>query len=173
MAEKKKTDVDTDDGFVIPEGTFSSSAPQNFPGFPGIWQDGVPIALSDLGLFDKEAAADLVAELGLPLEAAADIEVLGFEEIHGYADPDFKVPPPGGTNDSTVHIGEGGEVIDPNEPPPTADDVVKGATRDELLAEADKLGVEVPDSATKAEIAQALIDAGFSPSSDNGEGEKP
>lgn len=39
--------------------------------------------------------------------------------------------------------------------------IAKLGTKDKLVAAAESLGVEVEESATKAEIAQAFIDAGF------------
>jgi len=94
MARKLK--MSDDGGFVLPEGFASSSEPQNFPGFPGLWTEGEPIALSDLGVEDGNAAEALVAAMGLPFEVAADVEPRGFDVIHGYDKSDYSVPPPGG-----------------------------------------------------------------------------
>lgn len=53
--------------YVLTEGYASSTEPQVFQGFPGRWAEGEPVAVADLGL-TAERAAELVEELGLPLE---------------------------------------------------------------------------------------------------------
>lgn len=53
--------------YMLPDGYASSGEPQVFQGFPGRWAEGKPVAVADLGLTDARAA-ELVAELGLPLE---------------------------------------------------------------------------------------------------------
>lgn len=58
----------TEPGLVLPAKESDTSAPQTFPGFPGVYAPGEPVGLSTLGLDEKEAA-DLIEEMGLPLVA--------------------------------------------------------------------------------------------------------
>lgn len=64
--------------YVLPESAVAGTAAVNFPGFPGSWTPGSPIAAAELvahgGFADEDALAERVAELGLPLE---QVEVTG------------------------------------------------------------------------------------------------
>lgn len=57
---------------MLPETAVAGTAAVNFPGFPGSWTPGQPIAAAELvahgGFADEDAVAEKVAELGLPLE---------------------------------------------------------------------------------------------------------
>ena len=65
--------ANTEAGLVLPVDAVSGTFPHTFPGFPGVFEPGVPVALSALGLSQKDARA-LVKELGLPLkEAQVDV----------------------------------------------------------------------------------------------------
>lgn len=63
---------------MLPESAVAGTAAVNFPGFPGSWTPGQPIAAAELvahgGFADEDELAARVAELGLPLEA---VEVSG------------------------------------------------------------------------------------------------
>lgn len=63
----------TADGFVLTDDVLSSSEPQHFAGFPGLWQAGVPVAAHDLGVDDVDEAWGTIQELGLPLAKAFDV----------------------------------------------------------------------------------------------------
>jgi len=54
-------------GYVLPEEHSSSMSLQVFPGFPGRFMPGEPLALMHMGIDEDEADA-LIAEQGLPLE---------------------------------------------------------------------------------------------------------
>lgn len=62
MAEKKEQVA-----YVLPADASTSSEPQHFGVFPGLFTPGVPVALADLELSPDRAAA-LVKEHNLPLE---------------------------------------------------------------------------------------------------------
>lgn len=54
--------------YLLPVEAASSGGPQVFPGFPGIYEPGVPLDIEHLGGIDEQLADALIAELGLPLE---------------------------------------------------------------------------------------------------------
>ena len=54
---------------VLPAGRSQSMEPQTFPGFPGVFTPGKPVALSDLGLTSAEATS-MIREMWLPLVQA-------------------------------------------------------------------------------------------------------
>lgn len=55
-----------DPALVWPSDEQSSEAAQTFPGFPGVWTQGEPIALSELGLTAEEAE-EMIRDRSLPL----------------------------------------------------------------------------------------------------------
>jgi hypothetical protein len=61
-------------GFVLPVESVSSTEAVTFPGFPGIWLPGEPVALETLGGITMEEAREQIKALDLPLkEAKADV----------------------------------------------------------------------------------------------------
>jgi hypothetical protein len=46
---------------------YTRGAGVHFAGFPGVWEPGRPVAISELGFASADEALDLVDELGLPL----------------------------------------------------------------------------------------------------------
>ena len=68
MAKVKAFELDTEAaGYTGGDGV-------HFGDFPGVWEPGRPIAVSELGFDTDKQARDLVKELGLPLrEVQADL----------------------------------------------------------------------------------------------------
>lgn len=54
-------------GYVLPPEAASSQSLMVFPGFPGRFMPGEPLALGHMGIQEDEADA-IIAELGLPLQ---------------------------------------------------------------------------------------------------------
>lgn len=58
--------------YVLPQEAVAGTDAVTFAGFPGIWTPGEPIAALELvthgGFVDEDELADMVEELGLPLE---------------------------------------------------------------------------------------------------------
>lgn len=57
-------------GYVLPEEGVTALALTTFPGMPGRFEPGVPLAVQHMGIEEEEADA-LIAELELPLEKAS------------------------------------------------------------------------------------------------------
>lgn len=57
-------------GLVLPVDAVSDLETTTFPGFPGTFTPGEPVALADLGFDSEDEAFALVEELQLPLEPA-------------------------------------------------------------------------------------------------------
>ena len=73
------------------DGTFIAEY-QTFPGFPGEWKPGEPVAADDLGL-EGEEAAQLIKNLGLPLRETR-LDEQRATRAGGGADETASAPPP-------------------------------------------------------------------------------
>jgi hypothetical protein len=59
---------ETRPALVLEEGAVSHGEPVHFANFPGLWIEGQPVAVSELGFDDDDAAFARAEELGLPLD---------------------------------------------------------------------------------------------------------
>lgn len=90
MAKVKAFELDT------AAAGYTGSEPVHFGGFPGVWEPGRPIALTELGFDTEKGARDAVKELGLPLrEVAADAAAARMPERpnHAATEPDAAAVP--------------------------------------------------------------------------------
>jgi hypothetical protein len=133
-------------GYVLPEEASAVQDYQTFPGFPGRFFPGTPLSLQQLGLDDEDAADEMLAELGLPLEKVSMSE----EEAEAEIDrgDDFKP--------SSL----GGEELPAEAAPEEAPKALADMTHDELDALAAAHSVEFAAGLNKQEKIDLLTAAG-------------
>lgn len=90
MAKVKAFELDTE------AAGYTGTEPVHFGGFPGTWQPGRPIAVTELGFDTEKEAREQVKQLALPLrEVQADLADARMPERpnHAAVEPDAAAAP--------------------------------------------------------------------------------
>ena len=121
---------DTVKALVLDDTVTGAAEPVHFAGFPGLWVEGRPVAVTELGFESDDVALATVADLGLPLELTSVAPGDGLM-------PEVPNHVPAGV--TPVFVGD--ELDHVVEPAPPADpfaDAVK-ANADDVIASVEKL----------------------------------
>ena len=131
-------------GYVLEEGTFNREGPFVFPGVPGVYHVGVPVAVYDTGLSEDEMA-ERVKTLAVPLKKVSNAEPTRKEGVQASG---ADIAPVAIPNPQAVEAAAAAEPED-----------LEKLSRPELDELAASLNLDVATLTKKADVVNAIKEA--------------